>query len=53
MTRVDLRNYLERIYNVPVSAVRTRVQHGGCLGRAGALPCMWVPLPWLTGAMVL
>nr|XP_019574129.1 PREDICTED: 39S ribosomal protein L23, mitochondrial isoform X3 [Rhinolophus sinicus] len=28
MTRVDLRNYLERIYNVPVSAVRTRVQHG-------------------------
>lgn len=53
MTRVDLRNYLERIYNVPVSAVRTRVQHGGCLGRADALPCMWVPLPWLTGAMVL
>ncbi|KAM5224257.1 large ribosomal subunit protein uL23m isoform 1-T1 [Hipposideros larvatus] len=28
MTRVDLRNYLERIYNVPVGAVRTRVQHG-------------------------
>ncbi|KAF7474299.1 Hypothetical predicted protein [Marmota monax] len=28
MTRVDLRNYLERIYNVPVAAVRTRVQHG-------------------------
>ncbi|XP_021120072.1 39S ribosomal protein L23, mitochondrial isoform X3 [Heterocephalus glaber] len=27
MTRVDLRNYLERIYNVPVAAVRTRVQH--------------------------
>lgn len=30
MTRVDLRNYLERIYNVPVAAVRTRVQHGAC-----------------------
>ena len=29
MTRVDLRNYLEQIYNVPVAAVRTRVQHGG------------------------
>lgn len=28
MTRVDLRNYLEQIYNVPVAAVRTRVQHG-------------------------
>ncbi|MBW00377.1 39S ribosomal protein L23, mitochondrial, partial [Eschrichtius robustus] len=33
MTRVDLRSYLERIYNVPVAAVRTRVQHGGCPGR--------------------
>ncbi|KAG8513864.1 39S ribosomal protein L23, mitochondrial, partial [Galemys pyrenaicus] len=32
MTRVDLRNYLERIYSVPVAAVRTRVQHGGCQG---------------------
>ncbi|KAM9763819.1 large ribosomal subunit protein uL23m [Dama dama] len=28
MTRVDLKNYLERIYSVPVAAVRTRVQHG-------------------------
>ncbi|XP_059959777.1 large ribosomal subunit protein uL23m [Mesoplodon densirostris] len=28
MTRVDLRSYLECIYNVPVAAVRTRVQHG-------------------------
>uniref|UniRef100_A0A673TJY6 Large ribosomal subunit protein uL23m n=2 Tax=Suricata suricatta TaxID=37032 RepID=A0A673TJY6_SURSU len=28
MTRVDVRNYLERIYNVPVATVRTRVQHG-------------------------
>ena len=37
MTRVDLRNYLERIYNVPVAAVRTRVQHGGSRGR-GFLP---------------
>lgn len=33
---MDLRNYLERIYSVPVAAVRTRVQHGGCL--AGLLP---------------
>lgn len=30
MTRVDLRNYLESIYNVPVAAVRTRVQYGEC-----------------------
>lgn len=28
MTRTDLRNYLERIYHVPVAAVRTRIQHG-------------------------
>ncbi|XP_008261283.2 large ribosomal subunit protein uL23m [Oryctolagus cuniculus] len=28
MTRVDLRNYLQSIYKVPVAAVRTRVQHG-------------------------
>ncbi|XP_036116057.1 39S ribosomal protein L23, mitochondrial [Molossus molossus] len=28
MTRVDLKNYLERIYSVPVASVRTRVQHG-------------------------
>ncbi|XP_059102689.1 large ribosomal subunit protein uL23m-like, partial [Peromyscus eremicus] len=28
MTRVDLRNYLEQIYNIPVAAVRTWVQHG-------------------------
>ncbi|CAK6449873.1 unnamed protein product [Pipistrellus nathusii] len=28
MTRVDMKNYLERIYSVPVAAVRTRVQHG-------------------------
>lgn len=40
MTRVDLRNYLERIYNVPVAAVRTRVQYGGCPRRA-ALPQSW------------
>lgn len=26
---MDLKNYLECIYNVPVAAVRTRVQHGG------------------------
>lgn len=36
MSRVDLRNYLERIYNVPVAAVRTRVQHGGSWGRASS-----------------
>ncbi|XP_075401309.1 large ribosomal subunit protein uL23m isoform X1 [Tenrec ecaudatus] len=28
MTRLDLRNYLQSIYGVPVAAVRTRVQHG-------------------------
>ncbi|XP_037697175.1 39S ribosomal protein L23, mitochondrial isoform X2 [Choloepus didactylus] len=28
MTRVDVRNYLQSIYGVPVAAVRTRVQHG-------------------------
>lgn len=37
MTRVDLKNYLEHIYSVPVASVRTRVQHGGCLGWAA--PC--------------
>uniref|UniRef100_A0A8C5JEM3 Large ribosomal subunit protein uL23m n=1 Tax=Junco hyemalis TaxID=40217 RepID=A0A8C5JEM3_JUNHY len=28
MTKLDIRNYLERIYNVPVAAVRTRIQYG-------------------------
>ncbi|XP_074921196.1 large ribosomal subunit protein uL23m isoform X2 [Chelonoidis abingdonii] len=28
MTRVDVKNYLEKIYNVPVSVVRTRIQYG-------------------------
>ncbi|XP_020826523.1 large ribosomal subunit protein uL23m [Phascolarctos cinereus] len=28
MTRIDLKNYLQNIYNVPVAAVRTRIQHG-------------------------
>ncbi|XP_066492363.1 large ribosomal subunit protein uL23m [Tiliqua scincoides] len=28
MTRVELKDYLEKIYNVPVAAVRTRIQHG-------------------------
>lgn len=39
---MDLRNYLERIYNVPVAAVRTRVQHGGCPGR-GLPSLVWAP----------
>lgn len=39
MTRLDLRNYLERIYNVPVGAVRTRVQHGGYLGHGAPPGC--------------
>lgn len=43
MTRVDLRNYLERIYSVPVATVRTRVQHGGCL--AGLLPVACIGSP--------
>ncbi|XP_007431394.1 39S ribosomal protein L23, mitochondrial-like [Python bivittatus] len=28
MTRIELKDYLEKIYNVPVAAVRTRIQHG-------------------------
>lgn len=28
MTKFDVRNYLEKIYNVPVAAVRTRIQYG-------------------------
>ncbi|XP_025071309.1 39S ribosomal protein L23, mitochondrial isoform X2 [Alligator sinensis] len=28
MTRVDVKNYLEKIYNVPVATVRTRIQYG-------------------------
>ncbi|CDQ59273.1 unnamed protein product [Oncorhynchus mykiss] len=27
MTKCDVRNYLEKIYNVPVGAVRTRIQY--------------------------
>lgn len=30
MTKDDIRNYLEKIYNVPVAAVRTRIQYGKC-----------------------
>uniref|UniRef100_G3UPC9 Large ribosomal subunit protein uL23m n=1 Tax=Meleagris gallopavo TaxID=9103 RepID=G3UPC9_MELGA len=32
MTKVDIRNYLEKIYNVPVAAVRTRIQYGKPVG---------------------
>ncbi|XP_053304437.1 39S ribosomal protein L23, mitochondrial [Spea bombifrons] len=28
MTKMDVQNYLQQIYNVPVSAVRTRIQYG-------------------------
>ncbi|XP_075043994.1 large ribosomal subunit protein uL23m [Mixophyes fleayi] len=28
MTKFDVQNYLQRIYNVPVAAVRTRIQYG-------------------------
>ncbi|XP_034032776.1 39S ribosomal protein L23, mitochondrial [Thalassophryne amazonica] len=28
MTKCDVKNYLENIYNVPVGAVRTRIQYG-------------------------
>ncbi|KAM4720864.1 large ribosomal subunit protein uL23m [Rhinophrynus dorsalis] len=28
MTKLDVQNYLQRIYSVPVSAVRTRIQYG-------------------------
>uniref|UniRef100_A0A673VX42 Large ribosomal subunit protein uL23m n=1 Tax=Salmo trutta TaxID=8032 RepID=A0A673VX42_SALTR len=27
MTKCDVRNYLEKLYNVPVGAVRTRIQY--------------------------
>ncbi|MEE6528697.1 hypothetical protein FKM82_031391 [Ascaphus truei] len=27
MTKFDVQNYLQRIYSVPVSAVRTRIQY--------------------------
>uniref|UniRef100_A0A3B3ZTU5 Large ribosomal subunit protein uL23m n=1 Tax=Periophthalmus magnuspinnatus TaxID=409849 RepID=A0A3B3ZTU5_9GOBI len=28
MTKYDVKNYLEKIYNVPVGVVRTRIQYG-------------------------
>ncbi|XP_078538866.1 large ribosomal subunit protein uL23m [Lissotriton helveticus] len=28
MTKFDIQNYLQKIYNVPVAAVRTRIQYG-------------------------
>ncbi|XP_031717048.1 large ribosomal subunit protein uL23m isoform X2 [Anarrhichthys ocellatus] len=28
MTKCDVKNYLEKIYNVPIGAVRTRIQFG-------------------------
>lgn len=28
MTKYDIKNYLEKIYNTPVGAVRTRIQFG-------------------------
>ncbi|XP_030057080.1 large ribosomal subunit protein uL23m isoform X2 [Microcaecilia unicolor] len=28
MTKFDVKNYLQKIYNVPVAAVRTRIQYG-------------------------
>lgn len=31
MTKYDVKNYLENIYNVPVGAVRTRIQFGESL----------------------
>lgn len=31
MTKSDVKNYLEKIYEVPVGAVRTRIQFGECL----------------------
>lgn len=31
MTKYDVKNYLEKIYNVPVGTVRTRIQFGECL----------------------
>lgn len=31
MTKYDIKNYLEKIYNIPVAVVRTRIQFGECL----------------------
>lgn len=31
MTKYDVKNYLEKIYEVPVGVVRTRIQFGECL----------------------
>ncbi|KAJ0069333.1 hypothetical protein NL108_004180, partial [Boleophthalmus pectinirostris] len=28
MTKYDVKNYLEKIYSVPVGVVRTRIQYG-------------------------
>lgn len=28
MTKYDVKNYLEKIYNVPVGVIRTRIQFG-------------------------
>uniref|UniRef100_A0ACB8G4A2 54S ribosomal protein L23, mitochondrial n=1 Tax=Sphaerodactylus townsendi TaxID=933632 RepID=A0ACB8G4A2_9SAUR len=28
MTRLELKDYMENIYKVPVAAIRTRIQHG-------------------------
>ncbi|AWP08727.1 putative 39S ribosomal protein L23 mitochondrial [Scophthalmus maximus] len=30
MTKCDLKGYLEKIYNVPVGTIRTRIQFGEC-----------------------
>ena len=37
MTKYDVKNYLEKIYNVPVGEIRTRIQFGECHCFAQAL----------------
>lgn len=35
MTKCDVKNYLEKIYNVPVGTIRTRIQFGKYF-------CLWI-----------
>lgn len=52
MTKFDVKNYLEKIYNVPVGAVRTRIQFGECChcqaqSDTGSFDTLFISiLPW-------
>lgn len=53
MTRIDIKNYLEKIYNVPVKNIRTRIEIGkiskepqkGYLKKEDDLKLAYVTLP--------